>query len=200
MGVRNYEIQAGEVSFMVTKDTALLIQKAMYECETKYNDACFTLGECFGVHCWLTEFIQRKTSCNGYIETVDHKDQESFIAIVEALKTAKRLYIQKTSIRKKRDGITYSDLRIEEGVNAEQVLENKLLTDIFKDYLTDEGLRDEVIKRVQGTLDLISAHLRYRQEERCRLEVKRKELRVECQQKINQSYQAYLDKCKNHSL
>ena len=133
--IRNYEIKVGEHVFMVTKGTAMLVKKAMYECGTKYTESCFTLGECFSVHCWLEEFIKRKMSPLGFIETIDWKDRETFKTIVESLKTAKYLSIQKTSILKKRDGIKYSDLRVEEGVDAEQVLENKLLTDIFKDYL-----------------------------------------------------------------
>jgi len=43
----------------------------------------------------------------------------------------------------------FYDHLMKKSVDAEQVLENKLLIEIFKDYLTDDGLREEVIKRIQ---------------------------------------------------
>lgn len=202
--IRNYEVDVDDQFYLVTKETAQLIEKAMYECETRFSKWCSNLTECFSVACWLNEYIDKNARKIGntqheYIEDVDYKDQETIKQIIESLKTAKDLHISKLRIRKQRHGITYADIRIEQGVKAEQILENKLLSDIFKDYLKDDGLRDEVIKRVQGILDLISEHLQFRKGERERLEEKRKEHKKECQQKINQSYQNYLEDCRNYS-
>ncbi len=202
--IRNYEVDIDDQFYMVTKETAKLIERATYECKTGYSGWCSSYAECFSVHCWLNEYINEnveKIEATQYesIEGVDYKDQETIKKIVESLKTAKRLRIEKLRIRKQRDGITYEDIRIEQGVKAEQILENKLLSDIFRDYLKDDGLRSEVVKRVQEILDLISEHLQFRQGEREKLDEKRKEHKKECQQKINQSYQEYLERCRNYS-
>ncbi len=197
--LQNYEVNVGGKVFMVTKGTALLIKKATYECKTKYSGFCFDLGECFSVSCWLEEYWRLNLNPLGHVVGIEKKDQEIFKQIVASLKTVKGMDIHKYPIRKKRDRITYHDLRIEQGVDAEQVLEDKYLTQIFRDYLTDDGLRDEVIKRVQEILDLISKHLVFRKGERERLEEKRGEHRKECQKKINQSYQNYLENCRNYS-
>jgi hypothetical protein len=148
---------------------------------------------------WLSEFITCNTNRYGKLKNVYYKDIDEFKSIVEALKTARCLYFKIKQITKKRDGITFEDLRIKEGVDAELVIENNFLIRIFNDYLKDDGLRAEVLRRVQDILDLISEHLRYRQEERKILDRKKQEFREECQEKIRQSYQEYLDKCKRYS-
>jgi len=197
--IRNYEVHVDDQMFLVTKETAKCIEKATYECETRFSGWCSNLTECFSVACWLDEFIKQNTNENGMIENIDYKDEEAFKQIAESLKKANDLRIYKLRIRKIRNGITYADIRIEQGVDAEQILENKLLVDIFKDYLKDDGLRSKVISRVQGSLDLISEHLRYRQEERKKLEEKRQEIKAECRQKTEQSYNEYLKRCRNYS-
>jgi len=173
--IRNYEVEVDDQYFKVTKTTAALIEKAMYECETRFTKWCSNLTECFSVACWLNEYFSAHTIRNGFIEGIDSIDHETIKQIAESLKTAKELSIYKLRIKKRRDGITYADLRIEQGLDAEQILDNKLLVDIFKDYLKDDGLRTEIISRVQGILDLISEHLQFRQGERERLEGMRKE-------------------------
>jgi len=135
----------------------------------------------------------------GFIEGINNIALETIKQIAESLKTAKRLSIRKIPIRKNRNGITFSDLRIEQGLDAEQIIDNKLLVGIFKDYLKDDGLRNEVIRRVQEILDLITEHLRYRQGERKKLEGKRQEIKAEYRQNTNQSYHNYLEKCRNYS-
>jgi len=171
--IRNYEVSVDDQMFLVTKETAKCVEKATYECKTRYSNYCSSFTECFSVACWLDEFIKQNVNEYGMIENIDYKDEEAFKQIAESLKSAKRLSIDKIAIKKKRNGITFSDLRIEQCLDAEQIIDNKLLVDIFNDYLKDDGLRNEVISRVQGILDLVTEHLNYRQGERKKLDEKR---------------------------
>ncbi len=72
------------------------------------------------------------------------------------------MHIDRIKIIRHKKGVVELDIRFNEKLNAEQIIEDQEINKIFKDYLHDKFLKEEVIKRVQGILDLIYNYRRKR--------------------------------------
>ena len=120
-------------------------------------------ADLIGVGFWLENLTQTNQLENEYLKN-EVKE------VIQFLKNKRSFKNYRPRKKKMKNDIVDVDIRFDQRLDAEQMINDTELTLIFRDYLKDEYLRDGIIKGVQGILNLIYDYRCKREKKRDRIQ------------------------------
>lgn len=132
--------------------------------------------ELISVGFFLDNLIQTGQLKNEYLIN----EIEEVIQFLKNKRSFKNYHPNKKRVK---NDIVDSDIRFDKRLDAEKIIWDKEFNLILKDYLQDKYLKDEIIKRVQGILNLIYDYRLKREKKKDRIQELKNELKEEYRRK-----------------